>query len=88
MTREENKALIRHLFDEIWNEGNTALAEEIASPDWVAHGNLPGREMPGLQGVRRFIAIYRTSFPGMQVTIEDQALARQYGKIEKQPMER
>ncbi len=72
MSREDNKALIRYLFDEVWNKGNLAAAEEVASPTWVAHGNLPGQEMPGLQGVRRFISLYRTAFPDMQLTIEDQ----------------
>lgn len=71
MSTEDNKALIRHLFEEVWNKGNLAIAEEVASPNWVAHGNLPGQELPGLEGVRRFITIYRTAFPDMHLTIED-----------------
>ena len=72
MSPEDNKMLVRHLFDEIWNKGNITFVEEVASPDWVAHGNLPGQEMPGLAGVRRFIAIYRTAFPDIHIAIEDQ----------------
>jgi steroid delta-isomerase-like uncharacterized protein len=72
MSTEANRALIRRLFEEVWNKGNVAAAEAVASPNWIAHGNLPGQEMPGLVGVRRFISIYRTAFPDMHVTIEDQ----------------
>jgi steroid delta-isomerase-like uncharacterized protein len=72
MSTEDNKALIRHLYDEVWNKGNLAAADEVASPTWIAHGNLPGQEMPGLEGVQRFISIYRAAFPDMYLTIEDQ----------------
>ena len=80
MSAEENKVLIRHLFDEIWNKGNTALAEKVASPNRVAHGNLPGQKMPRLEGVRRFITIYRTALPDMHMTIEDQQESAGKGK--------
>jgi steroid delta-isomerase-like uncharacterized protein len=72
MSTEDNKALIRQLFEEVWNKGNIAFAQEVASANWVAHGNLPGQETPGLEGVRGFITIYRTAFPDMHLTIEDQ----------------
>ncbi len=72
MSLEENKALARYLFDAIWTQGNTTLLDQCVSPDWIAHGNLPGQEMPDLEGVRRFTATYCTVFPAMHLTIEDQ----------------
>jgi steroid delta-isomerase-like uncharacterized protein len=72
MSLEDNKALVRYLFDAIWNQGNTTLVDQCVSPDWIAYGNLPRQEMPGLEGVRRFITTYRTAFPDMHLTIEDQ----------------
>ena len=37
MSIEENKMLVRWQFDEIWNGGNWATADELYSPDYVNH---------------------------------------------------
>jgi steroid delta-isomerase-like uncharacterized protein len=51
----KNKALMRRIYDEVWNEGNPALAAEIfAQPE----------------GVERFVKEFLTSFPDLQHTVE------------------
>lgn len=72
MPLEDNKALVRYLFDAIWNQGNTTLVDQCVSLDWIAYVNLPGQEMPVPEGILRFIMTYRTAFPDMHFTIEDQ----------------
>ena len=37
MSTEENKMLVRRQFDEIWNGGNWATADELYAPDYVNH---------------------------------------------------
>jgi ketosteroid isomerase-like protein len=37
MTVEENKALVRHFVEEFWNEGNTAVADDLFAPDAEIH---------------------------------------------------
>ncbi len=68
---EENKALDRRWFQEVWNQGSVASYEELASPDLVVHNPPPG--ITGdFEGVKQAISIHRTGYPDMHFTIEEQ----------------
>lgn len=70
---EENKALVRRFVDEVYNEGNLGFIDEVLSPDWVEHDpNSPEGIGNGVEGARRFAAMYRSAFPDLQITVEDQ----------------
>ncbi len=71
MSAEQNKASFRRLVEEVWNKGNLAVAEEIASPGLVMH-NLPPGTPPGAESLKRFAAMLRTAFPDIHISIEDQ----------------
>jgi len=68
---EQNKGLVRRVIEEIWNKGNLALVNELHAPNVVAHnpGNL---EVKGPEGEKQLVAMYRTAFPDLRITIEDQ----------------
>ena len=52
----KNKALVRRIYAEIWNQGNLTVAREIfAQPE----------------GVERFVQEFRTAFPDLQHTVEE-----------------
>ena len=68
---EHNKALDRRWFEEVWNQGNAASYEELASPDLVVHNPPPGIR-PDFEGIKQAISIHRTGFPDLHFTIEDQ----------------
>ncbi len=71
MSVEQNKALDRRYYEEIWNQGNVASYEELASPDVVTHGTPPG--ITGdFEGIKQAISIHRTGYPDMHFEIEDQ----------------
>ena len=72
MTKEENKATSRRFYEELFNRGNLAAAEEIVTADFVLHDpNIP--EQPrGPDGLKRFVAMYRDIFPDIEFTVEDQ----------------
>ncbi len=71
MSVEENKALDRRWYEEVWNQGNVASYEELASPDLVTHNPPPG--ITGdFEGVKQAISIHRTGFPDLHFEIEDQ----------------
>jgi predicted SnoaL-like aldol condensation-catalyzing enzyme len=38
MTTEENKAIIRRFYKEVWNNGRLELVDELVSPVFVNHG--------------------------------------------------
>ncbi len=69
---EENKALIRRIPEELYNEGNLAVADEVMAADYVEHFPLPPGWPSGLEGLRQFVTMLRTAFPDFRYTIEDE----------------
>ena len=68
---ESNKQLARKSFEEPWNQGNFESITELYADDLTAHG-LGVDVPPGVEGLKQFITIYRTAFPDVQFTIDDQ----------------
>ena len=67
----ENKALVRRVFDEVWNAGNFAVVDEVFASDYVGHSAGMG-EIRGPEGAKEFVAGLREAFPDLTMTIEDQ----------------
>jgi steroid delta-isomerase-like uncharacterized protein len=74
MSTEENKALARRFHGEVFSQGNMAALDEICDANWVYHdpSDPEGRWPHGPQGARQLVNTYRTAFPDLQVTYEDQ----------------
>ncbi|CAN5660070.1 ester cyclase [soil metagenome] len=69
---EENKALVRREFEEMFNhDGNLDAAGEFYTPDYILHDPTFGK-VRGIDGAKEFAATYREAFPDLRVTIEDQ----------------
>lgn len=66
---EENKALARRGFEEVWNKGNLDAIDEIFAPDVVNHTLPPGLP-PGIEGSKAFTSMYLSAFPDTKMTIE------------------
>ena len=71
---EHNKALIRRGFEEGISKGNLKVFEDIIAPNYVNH-NMPA-PAPGVEGFKQVIGMFRTAFPDMQVTVEDEVAER------------
>jgi len=73
---EENKALERRLYEEIYNKKNIAAAEQFIAANWVYHPSPPGVP-PGLEGMKLWHALtdasseFEKAFPDMQAKLED-----------------
>lgn len=72
---EENRALVRRFIDEVFNQGNLAVAEEILAPDYVHHDPATGERGSGIDGLEHLVEFYRQGFPDFQITLEDQMAA-------------
>jgi len=73
MSTEQNKAVVRRLFEEAFGKGNLAVLDEIVAPNQVngGPGALPG--MPsGPEGAKMLITNYRNAFPDLRFTIDEQ----------------
>lgn len=67
---EENKALVRRSFEEVWNDKNLDAIDEIVAADVVNHLAPPG--LPeGAEGNKAFVGMYLSAFPDTKMTIED-----------------
>ncbi len=71
---EQNKALIRRWFEEVWNKGRADAIAELFADDGVAHGLSDDAANPlrGPAGFLPFHAQFREAFPNIEVVVEDQ----------------
>lgn len=66
-----NKEIVRRVFEEGFNKGELAFADQIMAPNHVAHDpNNPN--MNGAEGMKQIIRMYRGAFPDMKMTVDDQ----------------
>jgi steroid delta-isomerase-like uncharacterized protein len=70
---DQNKALARRGIEEVWNQGKLAVIDELIASNATFHDpNVPGGKFTGPEGVKQFVQIYRTAFPDVHITINDQ----------------
>src|SRR2546421_1614242 len=70
---DQNKALARRSFEEVWNNGNLAVINELVAPNATFHdASVPGGKFTGPEGLKQFVQIYKGAFPDVRITINDQ----------------
>lgn len=69
---EANKAIARRVVEDIFNAGRLEVADEIVTPDFVGHDPASPEPITGPEGLRRQAEGYRTAFPDVRLTIEDE----------------
>ena len=70
MSTEENKALVRRFYDEVFNKKNLMAIDEFLDPQIIEQALPPG--LPdGSEGSRQFIGMYLAAFPDLHLTAED-----------------
>lgn len=68
---EENKAITRRYFEEIWNQGNLDVIPELIAANH-AHHDPASPEASGPDGMKQLVSMYRAAFPDTHFTLEDQ----------------
>jgi steroid delta-isomerase-like uncharacterized protein len=70
---EENKALVRRWFEEVWNKGRAEAIDEMFDENGIAHGLADDSSNPirGPKNFRPFHTTFREAFPNMNIVIED-----------------
>ncbi len=71
VSAEENKAIFRRYVEEIAHQGNLEVADEIFDR-YVAHQPDGSTLERGPENVKRFQRQWRSAFPGMRLSIDDQ----------------
>ena len=70
MSIEENKAVVRRVWEELANQKDLALVDELFASNYVFHG-AGGQEIRGPEGLKQTLATQFTAFPDLHTTIED-----------------
>jgi steroid delta-isomerase-like uncharacterized protein len=68
---ETNKAQFRRTYEEMFNQGNLAVADELIAPDCINHEAPPGMDNRGPEAIRQVVIMLRTAFPDLHGTIEE-----------------
>jgi len=69
---EDIKQVVRTLFEEVWNQGDTSVADQIFADSYVAHQSNVISSINSADELKQFIALFRALSPGLCFTIEDQ----------------
>jgi len=66
MNTEENKNIVRHYVQEIYEKGNIAVAKELLADNYLCYD--PGREQPaGRDATIQELKDFRAAFPELQL---------------------
>ena len=72
MSTEENKAIARRFFEEVWTKGNLSVADEVLDPNVILHDpRNPADDTIGREAYKQFNVSFRSAFPDMTDTIEE-----------------
>ena len=70
---EQNKALTRRWFEEVWNKGNAGAIGEMLTDDVVIHGlsDAAGSPITNIAEFRVYHTQLRRAFPDIEVSVDD-----------------
>jgi steroid delta-isomerase-like uncharacterized protein len=68
---ESNKAVVRRLFEEVWNKGQLQVADELLTPNYAHHDSSTPDVGRGPESEKKRATLYRTAFPDLRLTVED-----------------
>jgi predicted ester cyclase len=71
MSTQANEAIVRRIFDDIYNQGNLAAVDEIFAANYVDHSAPPGFPA-GLESFKQSFGMFRAAFPDIHVAVEDE----------------
>lgn len=71
MPLEENKAIGRRVFEEVFNKRNLAVADELLTPDSLNHDDPHGVGHVGPESLKQAVQMLCAAFPDLRITIED-----------------
>jgi steroid delta-isomerase-like uncharacterized protein len=69
----ENKAIVRRLYEEVWNKRRVELVDELISPSHALHLHDPqlSPSQIGPEAYKREVARFLTGFPDLRFAVED-----------------
>jgi steroid delta-isomerase-like uncharacterized protein len=75
----DNKAIVRRLYEEVWNKRRLEVVDELISPSHALNDPIVSGSQIGPELYKRRVAEVTTSFPDLRFTIED--MITEKGKV-------
>lgn len=69
---QDHKTIVRRVFDEMFNKGDLAVADQLLAPDYVSHDPAFSDAIRGPDQFKLYVRTYRNAFPDLHLTIDDQ----------------
>ncbi len=66
----QNRQIVRKLFNDLFNKGNLAVADQIIAPNHVSHDPATPDFGKGPEGEKQIVTLYRGAFPDLHFTID------------------
>jgi predicted ester cyclase len=70
MSVDENKALIRRLYDDVFARWNLAVVDELIGHEFIGH-EMPPETPRGPVGFKQFYGRLRSAFPDLRYGVDD-----------------
>jgi len=67
----DNRAIVRRLYEEVWNKRRFELLDELLSPSHAIHDNAAPGSSVGPEAYKAQLAHFLEAFPDLRFTIED-----------------
>jgi steroid delta-isomerase-like uncharacterized protein len=67
----QNKLILRRFFEELFNQGNLAAADEIVGANYLNHNAVTG-EAPGREGLIQFVTYARSALRDLNIMLDEQ----------------
>ena len=72
MSEELNKAIVRRIWKEVWQEGNLAMINELIDTNYILHAYPEDLAYgSGVEGFGKLVSTNRANLPDGQLTIDD-----------------
>ena len=69
MSAEDNKAIVRRFYEEVFNQRNLAVVDELCITNHLFHN--PPTTLQGREEFKQLLSVYITAFPDARFTVED-----------------
>lgn len=69
---QDQKKVIRQMFDEVWNKSDFSLIDRVYGPDYVAHVAGAPRDVEGPEQFKQFVALHGVLASDLSFSVDDQ----------------